>query len=84
MDRYGESKNVDELANSFPIKPKACNVEVLLPVDRICHTTCNPTGSPFMTVTKTENAPNGYMALDIGPRKIELYQDCISQCRTAM
>jgi len=81
-DKYGEKQNIDELAKSFLVKAKACNVEVLLPVDHVCHFSCEPTDTPI--ITKNANVPNGYMALDIGPRTIGLYQKCISQCRTAV
>lgn len=81
-DKYGEKHNIDELAKSFFSKAKACNVKVLLPVDHVCHTSCDPTDAPL--TTEDANVPNGYMALDIGPRTIGLHQQCISQCRTAV
>ena len=82
VDMYGERKNIDELAQRFLEKAKAYNVEVLLPVDHICHTSCNATDSPF--ITENANVPIGYMALDIGPQTIELYRNCIAECRTAV
>ena len=51
-------------------------------MDHICHTTYNPTDSPF--ITETADAPNSYTKLDIGPKTIELYHNCISQYRTAV
>ncbi|KAL7542011.1 hypothetical protein ACHAXR_011443 [Thalassiosira sp. AJA248-18] len=81
-DKYGERQNIDELARRFFLKAKSCNVEVLLPLDHICHTSCDPTNEPL--ITETPNVPIGYMALDIGPQTIELYTKCISQCQTAI
>ena len=81
-DMYGEKQNIDVLARDFLTKAKACNVEVLLPVDHICHTSCDPTDNPF--ITETADVPDDHMALDIGPRTIELYKQCIVRCRTAV
>ena len=82
VDKYGEKKNIDELAQNFLIKAKASNVQVLLPVDHVCHTTCEATNSPL--ITESANIPNGYMGLDIGPRTIDLYRKCISQSRAVI
>jgi len=84
-DKYGGDdpvRNIDDLAKRFLIEAKARDVEVLLPVDHACHTTCEPTDRPL--VTENSDVPDGYMALDIGPRTIELYERCISACRTAV
>jgi len=81
-DKYGERHNIDDLARRFLIRARACNVEVLLPVDHVCHTSCAATNAPL--ITETPDVPEGYMALDIGPRTIQLYQKCISQCQTAV
>jgi phosphoglycerate kinase len=82
VDTYGQKTNIDELAKRFLAKAKSCNVQVLLPVDHICHTKCEGTDNPF--VTADANVPEGYMALDIGPRTIELYRNCIESCRTVV
>ncbi len=82
IDKYGEKRNIDELAQNFLIKAKACNVEVLLPVDHVCHTSCEATDSPL--ITETSNIPSGYMGLDIGPRTIELYRARISQSKSVV
>eukprot|EP00584_Thalassiosira_punctigera_P012724 CAMPEP_0172547890 /NCGR_PEP_ID=MMETSP1067-20121228/17316_1 /TAXON_ID=265564 ORGANISM="Thalassiosira punctigera, Strain Tpunct2005C2" /NCGR_SAMPLE_ID=MMETSP1067 /ASSEMBLY_ACC=CAM_ASM_000444 /LENGTH=529 /DNA_ID=CAMNT_0013335039 /DNA_START=86 /DNA_END=1675 /DNA_ORIENTATION=+ len=81
-DKYGEAQNIDDLAKRFLIKAKACNVEVLLPVDHLCHTSCDPTDDPL--ITETAHVPDGYMALDIGPRTVESYRRCVSRCKTAV
>lgn len=80
VDKYGEKRNIDELAQNFLTKAKESNVQVLLPVDHICHTSCEGTDSPL--ITETAHIPNGYMGLDIGPTTIKLYRKCISQSRT--
>lgn len=82
IDKYGEKRNIDELAQNFLIKAKACNVQVLLPVDHVCHTSCEATDSPL--ITETADIPSGYIGLDIGPRTIELYRTCISQSRAVL
>eukprot|EP01082_Thalassiosira_pseudonana_P004764 g4610.t1 g4610 contig15:1387745-1389472(+) len=82
LDKYGEMKDIDELARNLLEKAKACNVEVLLPLDHICNVVCEATNTPF--VTENENVPAGYMALDIGPRTIQLFQNCIANSRTAV
>jgi len=82
IDKYGEKRNIDELAQNFLIRAKACNVQVLLPVDHVCHTVCEASDSPL--ITETAHIPNGYMGLDIGPRTIELYRKSISQSRAVV
>jgi phosphoglycerate kinase len=81
-DKYCEMKNIDELATGLLSKAKVCGVEVLLPVDHVCHTSCDPTDAPI--ITTDANVPDGYMALDIGPQTIAMYQQCISQCQSAV
>ena len=82
IDKYGEKRDIDELAQNFLIKAKACNVQVLLPIDHVCHTSCEATDTPF--ITETAHIPRGYMGLDIGPRTIELFRKCISQSRSVV
>lgn len=82
VDKYGEKRNIDELAQNLLIKAKASNVQVLLPVDHVCHTTCEATDSPV--ISETAHIPSGYMGLDIGPRTIELYKKCIAQSRAVL
>ena len=78
-DKYGDnSRDIDELAREFFMKAQLCNVEVLLPRDHLCHTSCEATNQPI--ITETANVPKGYMALDIGPQTIELYRKRIAQC----
>ena len=74
--------NIDELAREVLAKARACNVEVLLPVDHVCHPSCEPTNTPL--ITETANVPDGYLALDIGPRTIQQFTDCIQNSRSAL
>lgn len=81
-DTYGQRTNIDELAEQFLTKANRCNVQVLLPVDHICHKSCEGTDSPL--TTSDANVPEEYMALDIGPKTTQLYVDCLESCRTAL
>ena len=81
-DKYGEKEDIDDLAKRFLLKAKTCKVEVILPVDHVCHTSCEGTDEPL--ITQNANIPDGYIALDIGPRTISLCEQCISRCRTAI
>mmetsp|Transcript_36079 Transcript_36079/g.81081 ORF Transcript_36079/g.81081 Transcript_36079/m.81081 type:complete len:480 (+) Transcript_36079:364-1803(+) len=81
-DKYGMKYNIDELAREVLAKARACNVEVLLPVDHVCHTSCEPTNTPL--ITETANVPDGYLALDIGPRTIQQFTECIQNSRSAL
>jgi phosphoglycerate kinase len=81
-DTYGHKTNIDELAARFLAKAKTHNVKVLLPVDHICHIKCVGTDTPW--ITADANVPDGYMALDIGPRTIEMYRSCIETSQTAV
>ena len=81
-DKYGERKDIDIMARRFLLKAKACNVKILLPIDHVCHTSCEGTDTPL--ITKDANVPDGYMALDIGPQTIDMYKACIAQCQTAV
>ena len=82
IDSYGHKTNIDELAERFLAKAKTCNVQVLLPLDHICHVKCEGTNNPLLT--SDANVPEGYMALDIGPKTRAYYQSFIESCRTAL
>jgi len=81
-DRYGEPRNIDDLALELLDMAKSKGIEVLLPVDHVCHTACAKTDEPL--VTDDANVPDGYMALDIGPKTIALFKECIIPCRAAI
>jgi phosphoglycerate kinase len=81
-DKYCEEMNIDDLARRFLRKARACNVEILLPLDHVCNTKCEPTDA--VVTTKDAHVPDGYMALDIGPQTIAAYQKCISKSKCAI
>ena len=81
-DLYGTKRNIDEFARNFLAKAKTFNVNVLLPVDHICHTSCEATSQPV--ITENANVPKHLIALDIGPRTIAKYKECISRSRAAI
>jgi len=83
VDRYsGESMDIVELASKLLEKATEMGIEICLPVDHVCHTACKATEAPL--TTDDANVPDDYMALDIGPKTISLYQDVISTCNTAI
>ncbi|CCW59786.1 unnamed protein product [Phytomonas sp. EM1] len=71
-----------ELARSLLKKAAERKVEVFLPVDHLCHTEFKPVGSP--RVTPGVDIPDGFMALDIGPKTIETYVAVVRKCRSAI
>lgn len=81
-DKYGEKKDIVQLAANLLKLAAERNVEVYLPVDHVCHTECKPTENPV--VTSDVNVPEGFMALDIGPKTIAKYVDVIKGCKTAI
>jgi phosphoglycerate kinase len=81
-DRYGETTNIVQLASNLLEKAAAKNITVYLPIDHVCHTECKATDEAL--VTEDANVPDGYMALDIGPKTIDIYKDVIAQCKTAV
>eukprot|EP00758_Cryptobia_borreli_P016064 Tbor_TRINITY_DN6077_c2_g3::TRINITY_DN6077_c2_g3_i1::g.11107::m.11107/K00927/PGK, pgk; phosphoglycerate kinase len=76
-----ETKSID-LAHSLLTKAKELKVEVLLPIDHICNTEFKATETPL--VTKDANIPDDAMALDIGPKTLELFTTEIKKCKTAV
>lgn len=71
-----------KLAADLLATAQTLGVEVYLPVDHICHTEFKETDKPL--VTTDENVPDGYMALDIGPKTIQNYVAIVGECRTAI
>mmetsp|Transcript_16472 Transcript_16472/g.25709 ORF Transcript_16472/g.25709 Transcript_16472/m.25709 type:complete len:414 (+) Transcript_16472:132-1373(+) len=79
---FHEEGEINELARRLLQKAAELRVEVSLPVDHPCHTKFEATDEPL--VTEDANIPDGYMALDIGPKTIELYASIIQGCSTAI
>jgi len=81
-DKYGAKVDIVQLAASLLEKAKERKVEVYLPVDHVCHTECKATDTPL--TTQDANVPADYMALDIGPKTIELYSKAVSASKTCI
>ncbi|CUG88283.1 phosphoglycerate kinase, putative [Bodo saltans] len=81
-DQYGEKRDIVSLADNLLKLAAERNVEVFLPVDHVCHTECKPTDIPV--TTEDANVPDGYMALDIGPKTIAKYLEVIKASKTAI
>lgn len=71
-----------DLAKSLLKKAQERNVEVFLPVDHVCNKEFKAVDSPL--VTQGVDIPEGYMALDIGPKTIKIYEDVIAKCKSAI
>ncbi|KAF8277243.1 3-phosphoglycerate kinase, glycosomal [Trypanosoma cruzi] len=71
-----------DLARSLLKKAEDRKVTVLLPVDHVCHTEFKAVEAPL--VTEGVDIPDGYMALDIGPRTIEKYVEVVAKCKSAI
>ena len=82
-DKYGEERDsIAEMALNLLKKAEASGVELYLPVDHVCHTEFKATETPL--VTDDDSIPEGYMALDIGPKTRDLYVKEISACQTVV
>jgi phosphoglycerate kinase len=82
-DSYsGEKIDIVQLAGNLLKKAKELNVEVYLPVDHVCHTECKPTPNPV--ITEGRDVPAGHMALDIGPKTIEIFSAVIKRSKAAV
>lgn len=75
---YSEDGEKLELANKLLAKAKAKGIDVQLPVDHVCHTEFAETDKAL--VTEGQDIPDDYMALDIGPKTVELYKSKIDDC----
>jgi phosphoglycerate kinase len=83
-DKYGSKKTRDIVALAAGLLEKArkLGVPVLLPVDHVCHTEVGPTATPL--VTEDVNVPDGYMALDIGPKTLNLFRAAVKHASTCV
>ncbi|CAJ15976.1 phosphoglycerate kinase [Trypanosoma brucei brucei TREU927] len=71
-----------EFARSLLKKAEDRKVQVILPIDHVCHTEFKAVDSPL--ITEDQNIPEGHMALDIGPKTIEKYVQTIGKCKSAI
>jgi phosphoglycerate kinase len=81
-DQYGEKKDIVSLAQNLLQLAAQRNVEVYLPLDHVCHTECKPTDTPV--TTDGVDVPEGYMALDIGPKTVAKYVEVVKASKTAI
>nr|P07377.1 RecName: Full=Phosphoglycerate kinase, cytosolic; AltName: Full=PGK B allele 2; AltName: Full=Phosphoglycerate kinase B [Trypanosoma brucei brucei]CAA27068.1 unnamed protein product [Trypanosoma brucei]CAA29317.1 unnamed protein product [Trypanosoma brucei]prf//1202269A kinase,cytosolic phosphoglycerate [Trypanosoma brucei] len=71
-----------EFARSLLKKAEDRKVQIILPIDHVCHTEFKAVDSPL--ITEDQNIPEGHMALDIGPKTIEKYVQTIGKCKSAI
>lgn len=75
---YSQGGEILDIAEKLLEKAKERGIDVLLPVDHVCHTEFEECEQPL--ITESQDIPDGYMALDIGPQTVKLYQDALDGC----
>ncbi|MCI6821139.1 MAG: phosphoglycerate kinase [Clostridiales bacterium] len=68
------------LAGELMKKAEAAGVQLLLPVDTVCAREFS--NDSEKAVFDRDSIPEDMMGMDIGPKTIELYKDCISKAKT--
>ena len=68
------------LAGELMKKAEATGVQLLLPVDTVCAREFS--NDSEKAVFDRDSIPEDMMGMDIGPKTIELYKDCISKAKT--
>ena len=68
------------LAGELMKKAEAAGVQLLLPVDTVCAREFS--NDSEKAVFNRDSIPEDMMGMDIGPKTIELYKDCISKAKT--
>ena len=71
-----------ELAKEMMASAKEKGVKFLLPVDHVCADAFS--NDADIKVVEGNNLPDGYMALDIGPKSAELFADEIKGAKTVV
>ncbi|MBD2260906.1 phosphoglycerate kinase [Pseudanabaena sp. FACHB-2040] len=71
-----------ELAKHLEVKAKEKGVDLLLPTDVVVAD--NFAADANAQTVSIENIPDGWMGLDIGPDSIKVFQDALSQCKSAI
>jgi phosphoglycerate kinase len=71
-----------DLAKKLIDQAKEKGVEFFLPIDHICHTAFGATDTPL--ITEGADIPDGYMALDIGPKTLEIYLAQIKESKACL
>ena len=69
-----------EYAKDMMQKAESKKVKFLIPVDHIVADRFSAEAEPV--VTESQNIPDGYMGLDIGPKTAEMYKGAISVAKT--
>lgn len=77
----GKDVDLHAVAKDLLNKARANGVNIILPVDHSCATGFK-NEAPF--ITNTADIPDGYMALDFGPKTIELCKKAIEASRTCV
>lgn len=72
--------DVAAVASSILESAEAKGIEVVLPVD---HVVCDSIEAPGQIITtETEDIPDGFMGVDIGPRTIKIYASKLQSVKT--
>lgn len=69
-----------DLAGELMKKAEAAGVQLLLPVDTVCAKEFS--NDSEKAVFDRDSIPADMMGMDIGPKTVELYKDCISKAKT--
>ena len=71
-----------ELANSLLEKAKEKNVEILLPIDN--NVSSEYSNDAESMIVSSEEIPEGFMGLDIGPKTIEKFEEVVKNAKTVV
>lgn len=71
-----------ELAKSIMDKAEKSGIELLLPIDTVCAKEFN--NESEKEVFDRDKIPADMMGMDIGPKTIELYRECIGKAKTVV
>ena len=71
-----------ELANRLRLQARERGVKFYLPVDCVASTEFSPRGET--KIVTTQEIPDNWMALDIGPASVKLFQEAIGNAKTVL
>jgi len=71
-----------DLANRLRLAARDKGVKFYLPVDCVASTEFSPRGET--KIVTTQEIPEGWMALDIGPASVKLFQEAIADAKTVL
>lgn len=71
-----------ELAKSIMDKAEKSGIELMLPIDTVCAKEFN--NESEKAVFDRDKIPADMMGMDIGPKTIELYRECIGKAKTVV